>query len=169
MRHAPLILEPTISSIESEQALVWAFRQWVCGHIQGRACHWQLAWQRLSDLLGQEDGTRAVVALEAMVRVICRHALRPISYHEPPCPCIGADERRIMSVVAACQRSAWKAAASSAERLIDAEGTGELIGAAARIGTLFAEHDQHFPLDHERAPSPTPQKGQRTPAPSRLH
>jgi len=152
----PLVLTNPEDAItaEAEGALIWSFRQWVSGHVRGRACHWQLAWQRLADVLGREDGTRAVVAIEALVRTLCRHARRPLNYHQPHCPCLGADERTVIGIIAECQRASWLNAARAAEGLVEPDGTGELIDAAARLARLFAEHGQHLPLDHERAPAP---------------
>jgi hypothetical protein len=146
---------PTATHLaESERTLVRAFRQWLSGHVRERACHWQLAWQGLSDLLGNEDGTRAVCALESLVRVICRHARRPILYHEPACPRLGDDEHAVLDLIAACQRNAWRQAAARAERLIDPEGAGELIAAAARLAALLAARDQHLRLAAERVARP---------------
>ena len=156
MNHPPTETADLSSTMisEAEHTLIWSFRHWVCGHVHGHARHWDLVWRHLRDVLGSEDGTRAVSALESVVRVICRHARRPVIYHEPHCPCLGADEQRLVTLIAACQRGGWRLAAVQAQQLIDAEGVGELIDAAARLARLLSAHRQHMPLAHERKTSP---------------
>lgn len=131
---------------EAEQVVVWAFRHWISGHTHGRGAHWSIAWRHLSDLCGSADGTRAVTALEGMIRAICLNAIRPISYHQPHCPCIGEDERTLIELLGACQRRQWLNAANHAKRLVGDEGAGSLIETAARFATLLAEHGHHLPI-----------------------
>jgi hypothetical protein len=131
---------------ETEQVVVWAFRQWISGHAQGRGSHWSIAWRHLSDLCGSADGTRAVTALEGMVRAICLNAIRPIGYHQPHCPCIGEDERSLIELLAACQRRQWLNAASHAKHLVGDDGAGSLIASAARLAALLGEHGHHLPV-----------------------
>lgn len=138
-----------LSSIEApaepERLLIWVFRHWICGHVEVRSVHWSMVWRRLTELCGSADGTRAVTALEGMIRAICRHADRPILYHQPPCPCLGDDERRLVELVAACQQRQWLKAASWARGLVGEDGIGELIAAAARLAGLLAAHGQLLP------------------------
>ena len=166
----PLVLTDSADAmtVEAERAVIWSFRQWIIGHVRGRVCHWQLAWQRLADLLGQDDGTHAVVALEALVRAVCRNARRTVAYHEPPCPCLGDDERDVLAIIAACQRAAWRSAAATAERLIEPDGVGDVIAAAARLARLLADHGQHLRVAEERTYQPTASDAPRVARPT-LH
>jgi hypothetical protein len=154
---------------EPEHTLIWSFRYWVCGHVHGHARHWDLAWRHLREVLGDEDGKRAVSALEGVVRAICRHAHRPVTYHEPHCPCLGADEQRLVSLIAACQRGDWLLASGEAQQLVDAEGVGELIDAAARLARLLSAHRQDMPLGRERKTSPLSMAATHRSSGTRLH
>lgn len=106
-----------------------------------------MVWQRLNELCGSRDGARAAIALEGIARAICRHAERPVHYHQPPCPCFGNDERKVVELIAACQQRRWRLAASWARTLVCETGTGDLIEPAARLGGLLAEHGQFLPGD----------------------
>lgn len=137
--------QTSIDAPEPERLVVWAFRHWICGHVETRSVHWSMVWLRLTELCGSEDGTRAVTALEGMVCAICRHADRPILYHQPYCPCLGDDEHKLVALIAACQQRQWLNASSWARGLVGEDGTGDLIGPASRLAGLLADHGQLLP------------------------
>ncbi len=133
------------SDAEPERVVVWAFRHWICGHVETRSAHWSMVWRQLNELCGSADGARAAIALEGIVRAICRHADRPILYHQPPCPCLGDDERQLIELMAACQQHQWLNAARWARGFVGNDGAGDLIQSAARLAGLLAEHGQLLP------------------------
>jgi hypothetical protein len=114
---------------------IWSFRHWIVGHKDER--HWSLVWRELSRRFGNEAASEAVTALSAVVRTICEHARRNVTYHQPCCPCLASDEYRVVAFVAACRRADWPVAGGLAEWIVLRDGVGDLVSAGARLAKLF--------------------------------
>jgi len=120
---------------EAERLFAWIFRHWVVGY--GDERHWSLVWRDLARRYDGEAASEAVTALAAMVRTICEHARRGFVYHQPCCPCLAADEYRLLAFVTACRAADWPVAARLAEWMVREDGVGDLIAAGERIGRLL--------------------------------
>lgn len=102
---------------EGERLVLWAFRRWVSGpeHLPMLAREFDRQFRR-------SDARPALVALDAALSVLCRQARRTIVYHQPCCPCLGADETCFLAVVAALQAGAAAEARARAPWLVRGEG-----------------------------------------------
>lgn len=116
---------------EGEWLIAWMFRHWVIGHGDDR--HWSMVWRDLAERYDTETASEAVTALATMVRVICENARRGFVYHQPCCPCLAADEYRLISFLGACRSGEARRAAGLAEWMVRVDGVGDLIEAGTRL------------------------------------
>jgi hypothetical protein len=116
---------------QTDRLVAWMFRHWVIGHSDDR--HWSLVWREIADSYGRECASEAVTALASLVRVICENARRGFVYHQPCCPCLAADEYRLIAFLGACRAGEARRAAGLAEWIVRAEGIADLIEAGSRL------------------------------------
>ncbi|MEK9969228.1 MAG: hypothetical protein VW600_08825 [Ferrovibrio sp.] len=109
---------------EGERLVLWAFRRWVSGRE-----HLSMLAREFDRQFRQSDARPALIALDAALGELTRHARRTIVYHQPCCPCLGADEVCILSIVAALQNDASTPARAMALWLIRSEGIDGFIAA----------------------------------------
>jgi hypothetical protein len=129
---------PTETAVldEGDRLIAWMFRHWVIGH--GDERHWSLVWRELAGSHGGQTASEAVAALSAVVRIICAHARRAFVHHQPCCPCLAADEYRLIAFMGACRAGDARRAAGLAEWMVLSEGVPDLIEAGARLARLVA-------------------------------
>jgi hypothetical protein len=125
----------------ASRAFLWAFRHWIVGHSDER--HWSLVWRALESESGRVAAGDGVTALAAVVRAICEHARRNFTYHHPGCPCLAADEYRLVAFLEACRRGDWTVANGLAEWMVVADGVADLVAA----GTLLTRATPAFDCD----------------------
>jgi hypothetical protein len=102
---------------EGERLVLWAFRRWVSGPE-----HVPMLAREFDRQFRQVEARRALIALDAALIGLTRHARRTIVYHQPCCACLGADEVCMISIVAALQNGATAAARAMAQWLVRGEG-----------------------------------------------
>ena len=102
---------------EGERLVLWAFRRWIGGpeHLPMLAREFDRQFRR-------SEARPALVALDAALTVLSRQARRTIVYHQPCCPCLGADEVCFLAIVAAMQAGAANASRAMAGWLVRGEG-----------------------------------------------
>ncbi len=124
---------------EAEALLLRSLRHWIVGLHHRDHDAWSMAWSELATGLGSERARDALAALSALVNEICGHARRRIAYHQPCCPCLGADEACLLALVADCQSGDVEAAKLRAAWLVTAAGVPALLDAARELaGSLEA-------------------------------
>lgn len=138
----------------AEHLLVWSFRRWVSGLVDNAGAHWSMAGAEFDRRLGRAHGSPALAALARLVTALQAHATRPITYHRPCCPCLGADEAALVGLIAACQRGAWPAARRTAAGLVDEGGIGDLLAAGRTLARLLAERGERLGAGRESADDP---------------
>jgi hypothetical protein len=129
-----------------EHLVLWGFRRWIVGLTDDAPAHWRIVEREFTRRFGVEDGRRSLVALVRLIAMLQSHAARPIVYHRPCCPCIGADEATILAFVAACQLGDWPGARHRAAMLVGEAGVGDLLEAGARLAKLLAGRGARLPL-----------------------
>jgi len=102
---------------EGERLVLWAFRRWVSGRE-----HLPMLAREFDRQFRQSEARPALIALDAALAGLTRHARRTIVYHQPCCACLGADEVCLISIVAALQNDATAAARAMAQWLVRSEG-----------------------------------------------
>lgn len=102
---------------EGERLVLWAFRRWVSGRE-----HLPMLAREFDRQFRQSESRPALIALDAALAGLTRHARRTIVYHQPCCACLGADEVCLISIVAALQNGATTAARAMAQWLVRSEG-----------------------------------------------
>lgn len=107
---------------EGERLVVWAFRRWVSGpqHLPMLAREFDRQFRR-------SESRPALIALDAALTTLSRHARRTIVHHQACCPCLAADEVCVISIVAALQNGASAAARAMAPWLIRQDGVAAFL------------------------------------------
>lgn len=152
----------------AERLVVWAFRRWVTGLHLNAAGHWSLVRREFVRQFGSDAGQRALGAFAALIRAIQGHARRRITYHQPCCPCLGADEALLVSFVFACQHRQWALARSAAEWMVRDDGVGDMMGAGGRLGALMRERELVIP-DRRESCAAAATEATRAPAAQMMH
>ena len=97
---------------------------------------WLLASLRQS--IGDENAAAAAVAMSKLVATLAAAARRNISYHQPCCPCLSADEGHLLTMVEAARQGEIAQVADMAGDLVYERGIGDLVecvrAVAARLG-----------------------------------
>ena len=136
---------------EGDRRIAWMFRHWVIGYGDDR--HWSLVWREIADKYGEEVATEAVIALAAVVRVICENARRGFVYHQPCRPCLAPDEYRLIAFLEACRRGEAHRAAGLAEWIVHTDGVGDLIEAGSRLIRAVKSAAAPPPCERDEAPN----------------
>lgn len=125
---------------EGERLVLWAFRRWVSGpeHLSMLAREFDRQFRR-------SDARPALLALDAALTGLSRHARRSIIYHQPCCACLGADEVCLISIVAALQADAGLAARSMARWLVRAEGVEAFVAPLDRLAEQLSSSGHDLP------------------------
>jgi hypothetical protein len=150
MPAAPPVPSQTEALDAGDRLIAWMFRHWVIGHGDDR--HWSLVWREIADGYDGETASEAVTALASLVRVICETARRGFVYHQPCCPCLAADEYRLIAFLGACRRGEARRAAGLAEWMVRAEGVGDLIEAGTRLVRTIASAGAPPTRERDEAP-----------------
>ena len=150
-----------------ETLVVRSFRRWVKGLHENTAAYWSTVWDEFAGRFGGDAGRAALTDFAMLVRAIQTGARRRISYHQPCCPCVGADEAAVVGFVSACQRRDWPLARARAQWLVRDETVGEMIAAGAALAGKLAHHGEVFP--DRLPPAPVATDDGEPPKPRRVH
>lgn len=134
---------------EGERLVVWAFRRWVSGpeHLPMLAREFERQFRR-------NEARPALIALDAALTGLTRHARRSIVYHQPCCACLGADEVCVISIVAALQAGASAAARAMAQWLVRMEGVEAFVAPLDRLAEHLADSGHDLPYRTQRRIAP---------------
>lgn len=125
---------------DGERLVLWAFRRWVSG-----SEHLPMLAREFDRQFRQVEARPALIALDAALIVLTRHARRTIVYHQPCCACLGADEVCIISIVAALQNDATTAARAMAQWLMRGEGIDGFIAALENFADCLSGSGHDLP------------------------
>jgi hypothetical protein len=128
-----------------EQLIVWSFRRWLTGWARQDANEWSLVQNVFSREFGVADGKAALAQLARLVNTLYLNACRTLQYHQPCCPCLGADEAILLEVVAACQHCDGRAAYAAAASLVGEAGCGDLMDSATALAQSMRTHGMSLP------------------------
>lgn len=130
---------------EGEQVVIRAFRRWVAGGEGGND-----AWNHIAARFGGRPGRPIMAALILLVERLRESARRPIRHHAACCPCLSADEVRLLSLIAIAGIGRIDRARSLAADLIGLDlgvaGAAhqpeslDLAEAAHRLATALSRH-----------------------------
>lgn len=133
-----------------EMATVMFLRLWSDGD-EGRAD----AWNAAALTMGAACGRRWLGAFEEMVGLMAGFARRPLVRHSPGCPCLGADESAVATLVAAAAEGAREDALMLAMVLVRADMGPALAGAAETVGLGLRRMNLSTPSAGRAARAPT--------------
>jgi len=137
--------QSTTSFAPGERFVLWSFRRWVAGLCDNDGGHWSLVWNDFAKRFGEDRGRHALSEFAGMMNALVAHARRPITYHQPCCPCLSLDEARFIALVAACQNRRLDLAQILADWFVEAEALGGLLDAANGLATTMAHHALTLP------------------------
>jgi len=127
----------------TERLLLEAFRRWVIGWRDCRMEEWVAVWTAFHDALPRDRALGAVRASESLFRTIGLNARRTLHHHQPPCPCLGPDEARLLDLVGAAATADHRTAEALAGCLVRPEALAETLARARTladaIGPLTAD------------------------------
>ena len=129
-----------------ENLLVWSYRSWATAVRPGGEQRWRLLHYEYRRQFGASDSETALDRFTVLMRQLGGHARAPLQYHVPCCPCLGAQEVSVMSLVAACQARQWSLARRIACCLVVADGIGASVAAASAVADLMRRYLPALPL-----------------------
>lgn len=138
--------ETTTELDVAERFVVRSFRRWVVGLRHNDGGHWKQVWGDFASQFGDTDGKAALSGFARLIQSLQSYARRGISYHQPCCPCLSADEISITNLVAACQGHHLSHAHALAEWLVQPDGIGDLLDAASQLAHFMESHGLLFPV-----------------------
>lgn len=137
----------------AEALIVWAFRRWALGIRQNCGCHVSMVSMEFSRQLDGPEAEQAIGSFALLIRRLQEHARRRIRHHQPRCPCLGIDEAWLVCLIGACQRGELRRARTLAEWMVHADGIGDLLHAATRLGRVMGRHGLVIPCrDQDNGP-----------------
>lgn len=154
VRRASPVWPTSVLELEPAEALiVWALRQWALGIRQNCGCHVAMIFAEFARQLDSPEAEQAAGSFAALIRGLQEHARRRIRHHRPRCPCLGVDEAWLVCLIGACQRGELRQARALAEWMVHADGIGDLLAAATRLGRAMGRHDLVIPCrDQDNGP-----------------
>lgn len=136
----------TTELTEAERLLIWSFRRWASG-----CDHRPLIRHAFARQFGASRATEALQAFHHFMDVLRIGARRVIHYHMPCCPCLGADELRVLLLVASAQHGdGWRAAVAAGGLVHRAwvepfvEAAGVLADAFRKNAAILRLKDEFF-------------------------
>lgn len=128
-----------------ERLLLWSYRSWLEGLVAKQPQRHEQVWSGLSRQLGVEPARCLLGALSRLIYRCVREAQGEISYNPNCCRQVGADEYRLLALIAAAGRGDQGAAQDQAQRLLRG-GTGEdLFSPAAEIAAVLSDAGYDLP------------------------
>ena len=115
--------------------------------------HWSQVWTDFAGQFGDTDGKAALSGFARLIQSLQSYARRSITYHQPCCPGLSADEVCITNLIAACQGRRLSHAHALAEWMVQPDGIGDLLDAASQLAHFMHFHGLLFPA---RMASPEP-------------
>ncbi len=148
---------------EGERLVLWAFRRWVSGRE-----HLPMLAREFDRQFRQCEARPALIALDAALVNLTRHARRTIVYHQPCCAGLAADEVCILSIVAALQNDAVAAARAMSQWLMRGEGVDGFTAALDAFAGCLSGSGHDLPY-RTRQTAVTHSAAQPRPVAMRLH
>jgi hypothetical protein len=141
----------------AEQLLLNGIRHWIAGWVHMSPEPWEQAWAAFSRQLGRHRSREAVAALAGLVDTLRGNVRRSFHYHQPCCPCIGADEICLVLMAGAAQRGEHTRVEAMARWLVHERAVDEIGRHAKAIGEILARGGLALP--HRAAVSAEAESG----------
>lgn len=125
---------------EGERLVVWAFRRWIAGRDQ-----LPMLAREFDRQFRAADARQALIALDAAMTALTRHARRTIIHHQACCPCLAADEVCVISIVAALQNDATEAARAMAQWLVRSSGVACFVAPLGELAECLGNSGLDLP------------------------
>jgi hypothetical protein len=133
----------------AESLLVWALRRWILGLQENAGHHLSMVSREFARQLESPRAEDAMGSFAALIRGLQEHARRRVRHHQPCCPCLGSDEVWLVCLIGSCQRGELCRARALAEWMVHAEGIGDLLDAATRLGRALEDRCLIIPCRNE--------------------
>ncbi len=128
-----------------ERLLLWAYRLWLEGLIGRAPARHERVWRGLSRELGPARARRLLTALSRLIYRCVQAAAGEIAFNPSCCRRVGADEHRLLGLVAAAGRAPRTLAEARAAGLLRGGRGGELVAPAAEIAAVLEEAGYGLP------------------------
>lgn len=129
---------------EGQQLVVWSFRRWLSGKQS-----WPLVWNEFAVRFGTEPARPLMASFVRLVDAIRTGARRMVHYHQPCCPCVGADEALLTSIVGAAQAGRPDLVRVYALEMVQDPMADALVERALDLATVLSERGVEVPHQRE--------------------
>lgn len=129
---------------EGQQLVVWSFRRWLSGKQS-----WPLVWNEFAVRFGTESARPLMSSFVRLVDAIRTGARRMVHYHQPCCPCVGADEALLTSIVGAAQAGRKDLVRIYALEMVQDPMADALVERALDLATVLSERGVEVPHQRE--------------------
>jgi hypothetical protein len=129
---------------DGQQLVVWSFRRWLSGKQS-----WSMVWNEFAVRFGAEPARPILEAFVRLVDAIRSGARRVVHYHQPCCPCVGADEVLLTSLVGAAQAGRKDLVRAYALEMVQDPMADALVERALDLATVLSERGVEVPHQRE--------------------
>ncbi|MEM7171379.1 MAG: hypothetical protein AAF530_14500 [Pseudomonadota bacterium] len=137
----------TVSELHPAEALfLRCFRSWVLGIVSQDTRHWDQVWNTIGVSFPADDRAQVMSHFIEMIRSLELHGRRVIHHHQPDCPCVGPDELKVLTLLAACQNRRPHLARNIAQELVGDGGQNPLFAASITLAQLFEKCGLAMPV-----------------------
>lgn len=129
---------------DGQQLIVWSFRRWLSGEQ-----NWSTVWNELAVRFGAEPARPILTSFIRLVDAIRSGARRAVHYHQPCCPCVGADEALLTSIVGAAQSGRRDLVRTYALEMVQDPMADALVERALDLATALSNRGVEVPHQRE--------------------
>ncbi|WP_282606622.1 hypothetical protein [Pelagibius sp. Alg239-R121] len=129
---------------DGQQLVVWSFRRWLSGKQS-----WSLVWNEFAVRFGAEPARPLLSSFVRLVDAIRSGARRVVHYHQPCCPCVGADEALLTSIIGAAQAGRKDLVRTYALEMVQDPMADALVERALDLATVLSERGVEVPHQRE--------------------
>lgn len=132
---------------DGQQLVVWSFRRWLSGQQS-----WSTVWNEFAVRFGAERARPILKSFVGLVEAIRSGTRRSVHYHQPCCPCVGADEALLTSMVGAAQAGRRDLVRSYALEMVQDPMADALVERALDLAAVLADRGVDVPHQREWKP-----------------
>ena len=132
--------------IDAERLLLKSYRRWVVGMQLCDNQYLKSVWIDLSTAFGVKSAQSIIGGLQSVIAAIGGASRRPIRLYPLCCVFVCADELLFLCLISACQSRNHFLARCTANWIVSANGTSDLIEGCRRIAEALTEKDIVLPI-----------------------
>ncbi len=129
---------------DGQQLVVWSFRRWLSGKQS-----WSTVWNEFAARFGAEPAKPILTSFVNLVDAIRAGARRAVHYHQPCCPCVGADEALLTSMVGAAQAGRRDIVRNYALEMVQDPMADALVERALDLAAALSDRGVEVPHQRE--------------------